>query len=328
MRLSDLWGRAREELQAGRSLFVSVVVDQRKGTPGTQVARLLVTERGVQYGTIGGGIMEKKELETAASLLASGGPDGPELHHLRHRAGEGGNASGLICGGGQTNLRLVLRPERDLDLVDLIAGEAEAETNGVVRIDQNGLVLEKRGEWPRREEAVFLEENGPDDWRVWMDLRNRRRLVIFGGGHCGAALARLMDRLDYAVTMVDPRGEVLSAADVPGSVVRIERGFEEGAAAVRFPEETLAVVMTYSLPTDVEALAGALRFGCKCPGVMGSGPKIARIKTALSEKGFSDLQIGSVRAPVGLAFNSDTPEEIAVSIAAQILLEREEKSYG
>jgi len=328
MRLSDFWRQARDELRAGRSVSVTVVADQRKGTPGTRAARMLLTEKGEQYGTIGGGIMEKRELEKAGALLASDGEEGPQLFHLRHSAGEDGNASGLICGGGQTNLRFILKPDRDWELVERIVREVEAETGGVVRIDPKGLALEKKEGRQRPKEAVSLEGGQTDDWRVWMDLRNRRRIAIFGGGHCGSALARMMDRLEYAVTVIEPRGKVLGGAELPSSVVRVESEFEDGAAAVRFPEETLAVVMTYSMPTDVEALAGALRVGFEGSGVMGSGPKIARIQAALAEKGFSDLQIGSVRAPIGLPFNSDTPEEIAVSVAAQILLEREESTNG
>ena len=56
---------------------------------------------------------------------------------------------------------------------------------------------------------------------------------------------------------------------------------------------------------------------------MGSQVKIAHIRQKLQSEGFSDLQIAQIVAPVGLEFNSDTPEEIAVSIAAKILLERE-----
>ena len=81
--------------------------------------------------------------------------------------------------------------------------------------------------------------------------------------------------------------------------------------------------MTYSMDTDVKALLGLLDKGFDWIGLMGSQVKIAHIRQKLQHKGFSDLQIAQIVAPVGLDFNSDTPEEIATSISAKILLKRE-----
>lgn len=131
-----------------------------------------------------------------------------------------------------------------------------------------------------------------------------------------------MWRLDYAVSVVEPRGELPTLETLPDGVRRIGGGFEIAAQSVDFPEETMAVVMTYSMATDIDSLAGIIPMGFKEIGLMGSPVKIAQIKGSLKSKGFDDLQIQKIRAPVGLNFNSDTPDEIAVSIAAQILLER------
>ena len=68
---------------------------------------------------------------------------------------------------------------------------------------------------------------------------------------------------------------------------------------MRFPEKTLVVVMTYSMATDVEALGGILKQPFSSIGVMGSSPKIARIRKSLLEMGFDDLHLDGIRAPVG-----------------------------
>ena len=327
MRISEFWRRLRIELEAGRFAYACLVVDQQKGSPGTKAARLILTEDGRQYGTIGGGIMEKDELASAAKLMASGGLDSPEIRVVTHRATSDEAASGLICGGSQTNLRLILRPDQHLKLLREIDEAAVSEAHEVVRITATG--IEKVGvAGPWVGDVVDLVDGDSDNWEVLVYLRNQRRMAVFGGGHCGAALARLMADLGYAVSVVEPREEVLIAAAMPESVRRINESFEVGAARVEHADDTHAVVMTYSMLTDVEGLAGALKSHFKSVGVMGSRPKIAQIRSRLLGKGFHRLQVDSIRAPIGLSFNSDTPTEIAVSVAAEVLLDREGNKNG
>lgn len=332
MRISEFWSQALAELRNGRSVCAYQVVDQGKGSPGTQAARMLLSESGQQYGTIGGGIMEKRALESAAEWLRVPGLPTPEFNVVEHRATAGASASGLICGGEQTNLRFILRPEAHLVAVEAIAGAAAEENHAMVCIDETGIRLTEVNEAWRGDSVQLSGKEGDgeatDKWQVRIYLRNQRRMVVFGGGHCGAALARQMARLEYAVSVVEPRPEVLDAADLPDSVRRINAPFETGAAAVAYPRDTLCVVMTYSMRSDVDALAGALSSEFKSIGIMGSRPKIAQIRSLLFEKGFSRLQVDTICAPIGLSCNSDTPEEIAVSVAAQVLLDRETDNYG
>ncbi|NBB80671.1 MAG: hypothetical protein GVY36_14705 [Verrucomicrobia bacterium] len=327
MRLSEFWKRVRVELEAGRSVFACIVVDQQKGSPGTKAARLLLTEAGRQYGTIGGGIMEKELLDSAAELLASGATPPPEIRVAAHRPTEDELASGLICGGSQTNLMLVFHPDRHLDRIREIATAVASESHEVVRVTNTG--LEKAGVvGPWADDPVKLLQDGRENWEVVIYLRNQRRMAVFGGGHCGAALARLMNDLGYAVSLIEPRKDVLRNFRMPRTVRRINKSFESGAGRVFCPGETHAVVMTYSMLTDVEALDGALTNDFKSIGVMGSRPKIAQIRSRLLEKGFSRLQVDAIRAPIGLSFNSDTPVEIAVSVAAEVLSDREKNTNG
>jgi xanthine dehydrogenase accessory factor len=327
MRLSVFWSRLYEELKDGRSVFACLVVDQQKGSPGTTAARLLLTDDGRQFGTIGGGIMEKELLASASALLAAGSGLSPQLRTIAHRATPEEAASGLICGGSQTNLKIIFRPEEHLKLVKEIAEAAALEKHEAVCI--NASSMDKVGiAGPWTGESVSLTEDGAGNWQVTLYLRNQRRMAVFGGGHCGAALGRLMADLGYAVSVIDPRGEVLEAADLPSTVERINESFFAGAASVAHAEDTHAVVMTFSMVYDVEALAGVLENNYKSGGVMGSRPKIAKIRSGLFEKGFSRLQVESIRAPIGLSFNSDTPAEIAVSVAAEVLLDREKSKNG
>ena len=316
MSLSDFWKAAYEALENGKCIHMSLVVNQTKGSPGTTAARMFVTNDGVRYGTIGGGVMESRVLKEAVSSLNQKLLPKPSLRQLRHRADFSDQSSGLICGGTQTNLEIVLSPELHLELVSRVATCAASEL-GSVHCTSDGLEVTDK-----LVEAVKLNQK-EDSWEVSLPLLNRRRVAVFGGGHCGVALANTMHRLDYEVTIIDSRSDISTTEGLAKSIKYVVTDFECAGTCVDHPNYTVAIVMTYSMDTDVKALLGLLDKGFDWIGLMGSQVKIAHIRQKLQSEGFSDLQIAQIVAPVGLDFNSDTPEEIAISIAAKILLERE-----
>ena len=318
MSLSDFWQAAHEALSNCKRIHMSLVVDQTKGSPGTTAARMFVTNDGVRYGTIGGGVMESRVLEEAVSSLNQELLPKPRLRQLRHRADTSDQSSGLICGGTQTNLEIALSPELHLELVARIRASA-ASGLGSVLCTSEGLELTDK-----LVETVKINQNG-EAWEVSLPLLNRRRVAVFGGGHCGVALANAMQRLDYEVTILDSRSDISTTEGLAKSIKCVVTDFERAAACVDHPNYTVAIVMTYSMDTDVKALLGLLDKGFEWIGLMGSQVKIAHIRQKLLSESFSDLQIAQIVAPVGIEFNSDTPEEIAISIAAKILLERESK---
>ena len=318
MSLSDFWQAAHEALSNCKRIHMSLVVDQTKGSPGTTAARMFVTNDGVRYGTIGGGVMESRVLEEAVSSLNQELLPKPRLRQLRHRADTSDQSSGLICGGTQTNLEIALSPELHLELVAQIAASA-VSGQGSVGCTSDGLELTDK-----LVETVKINQNG-EAWEVSLPLLNRRRVAVFGGGHCGVALANAMQRLDYEVTILDSRSDISTTEGLAKSIKCVVTDFERAAACVDHPNYTVAIVMTYSMDTDVKALLGLFDKGFEWIGLMGSQVKIAHIRQKLLSESFSDLQIAQIVAPVGIEFNSDTPEEIAISIAAKILSERESK---
>ena len=316
MSLSEFWVAAHEALRNGKLIHMSLVVDQTKGSPGTTAARMFVTNDGARYGTIGGGVMESRVIKEAVAGLNLKRLPKPRLRQLRHRADSGDQSSGLICGGTQTNLELALSPNQHLELIARIVTSAVSGL-GSVRCTSNGLKLSDQSV-----ETVKLKQID-EEWEASLPLLNRRRVAVFGAGHCGVALANAMLRLDYEVTILDSRSDISTTEGLAKSIKLIVTDYEVAAACVDHPNYTVAIVMTHSMDTDLKALLGLIDKGFDWIGLMGSQVKIAHIRQKLLHKGFSDLQIAQIVAPVGLDFNSDTPEEIAVSIAAKILLERE-----
>lgn len=308
------WSKVAGELEAGRNVFVTFVVGHKKGSPGTEGASLLYTKHEGQFGTIGGGAMEARLIENAKLALDSGAW-GPTLETLWHRKAEG-SPSGLICGGAQTQVSCVL-DQSHKELVSEIKRRLDAGEPGLLKLSASGVSL---ADEDFAEKSVgFSEEN--NDWTAWIGLFNRRRLLVVGCGHCGAALARQMDLLGFHVTLVDPRGSLFPTLDLPERIVNEIESYSEVAQALSLEHArlTFVVVMTPSFFDDVDALTSLLPNPFPFIGVMGSPAKLKKIRGELKSRNFGHVDWSRLTAPVGLPIDSDTPEEIAVSIAAQIL---------
>lgn len=318
--MCSFWERVHGHLGAGSRVFVACVAEHTRGSPGTAGAKLLVAESGELFGTIGGGAMEHRLIEQARVLLEDDSHETGK-HTLVHREAAGGDASGLICEGSQTNVFCVLGGPRDLDSVRSIADTVRNDRRGWIEIDDAGLRLVEYGAGSDAPRIPLTEADGA--WRYREDLLNRRRLAVIGGGHCAAALGEVMAPLGYRVHVFDTRKHVVShgRATAAGGL-SIVSDYSDAGPAIAHPESTAVVVMTADYRTDVRALLGVAALPFPFLGLMGGRKKIERIFSLLREEGLSPEAIDRIHAPVGLDIGSETPEEIAISIAAQILRER------
>jgi len=320
------WNQVREHLQGGERVLLTLVAENTRHSPGTVGARLLVTESGATFGTIGGGIMERNLIERAAEILRDEDAFA-EVRALHHRRSAPGEPSGMICAGSQTNLGFLCRPEVDGAAIEKVVSVLRGGRSATLKITPGGLsVAEEPPDLSRRQHR--LTRDG-ERWVYEEELLNRRRLAILGGGHCALALARVMARLGYDVFAFEAEKKV------PEEELRehvrelwIVADFADAGPRIAVPELTLVVVMTSDFPSDVRALSGIVGRPFPFLGVMGSPAKLEEIFELLREQGFSDHQLNRVQAPVGLPIGSNTPEEIAISVAAQILQRRDRGTRG
>ena len=318
--MSAFWERVGGYLERGERVFVACVAEHTRGSPGTAGAKLLVAEGGGLHGTVGGGMMEHRLVEQARALLRAGGAQ-PEKHTLVHSDTAEGERSGMVCEGSQSNVFCMLAGGRDQAIVNAIAAALREDRPVWMAIDASGLrLLDRDPDFSRPPFALFGEG---DSWRYEEDLLNRRRLAVIGGGHCAVALAEVMARLGYRTQIFDTRTEVVThdRAAAVGTVSHVA-DYAAASPLIGYPELTAVVVMTADFQTDVRALLGVADQPFPFVGLMGGRRKIGRIFALLREEGMAQETLDRVHAPVGLDIGSDTPEEIAVSVAAQILRER------
>ena len=281
---------------------------------------MFISETGEIQGTIGGGIMEYKLIDRAKEILKQKDFQ-PEIQTLYHRTSGSGQKSGMICSGSQTNLYYLCHPSRDREIVEKVVSLIERDISGSLMIDASGMSVEEKAVNLTHPTIQLIQESG--SWKYEEQLLNRKRIAILGGGHCSLAISRVMAQLDYDVLVFDTRHEVSTLTqNTYANSVKIVEDYQEVGALIPFPQLTCVVVMTTDFPSDIRALLGVASFPFPFIGVMGSHAKIATIFEQLQQAEVSENTLSQLYAPVGLPIGSHTPEEIAISIAAQILQER------
>ncbi len=320
----DFWKFVRRQLQDGEPLFVAHVADHTRHCPGTTGAGIAVAEDGEIRGTIGGGILEANALKLARRVLNDGqfNPAYERLHHRKDAPVDDRNSrSGLICAGTQTHVYHLVRPRTDLETVDTIVEKLDNDEPGLVRIGCDGMSLHD-GALPDTIESPYRFETS-DEWEFVWQLRNWKRIAIVGGGHCGLALSRVMAQLGYTVTVIDHRPDVFTFTNNKYASRRlVVDDYSEVGELIDAPAWTHVVVMTCNKPADVRALYGVADGPFPYIGVMAAPAKLAAIRDDLTNLGVSQDRIDTIHGPVGLDIASDTPEEIAISVAAEILDKR------
>jgi xanthine dehydrogenase accessory factor len=147
-------------------------------------------------------------------------------------------------------------------------------------------------------------------------------LVILGAGHVGKTLARLARFTGFRVTVVDDRQEYANRENIPDAHDLMVTEFDRAFADVPIESGTFVVVATRGHNHDLDAVKAALRTSAGYIGLLGSRRKKALLSKSLEESGFSKEDVNRVIIPVGMEIGSVTPEEISVSIMAQIVQKR------
>ena len=318
--MKKIWHKLLRQLQKKRRVFLALVAAHSKGSPGTTGAKMFISEMGKIVGTIGGGAMEFKVIERAKNILQQE-EFTPEIETLYHRSSGAGDKSGMVCGGSQTNLYYLCRPQVDKSILEKTIDILEKDISGSLYIQSEGMSVKEKA-FVLKQPQIQLTQTA-SGWVYEEQLLNRNRIAIVGGGHCSLALSRVMKQLGYEILVFDTRSDVSTLArNVYGRSIRTIADYQTVGDLISFPQLTCVVVMTSDFPSDVRALLGVVSLDFPFIGVMGSQSKIARIFQALIQAGVRKALLSRIHAPVGLPIGSHTPEEIAISIAAQILQQK------
>ncbi|MBI2605680.1 MAG: xanthine dehydrogenase accessory protein XdhC [Deltaproteobacteria bacterium] len=158
---------------------------------------------------------------------------------------------------------------------------------------------------------------------LFFDAVNRcPELYVFGAGHVGLALVRTLTGTPFRVHLIDPRAEWVGHVAIPGGVVRHECAWDEFVADARWSARDVYVaVMTHEHAMDQDIIADVVNRETRYVGLIGSVSKWERFKQRYSSRGLAPACFERVRCPIGLHVAGKAPQEVAISVAAELLAE-------
>ena len=297
-----------------------VVADSSGSSPGRAGYKMAVASTGDLCGSIGGGVMEVNLVDRCRAVLSEPGAvatgfPAPTLINQVHQK-HNGDASGMICSGRQT---VILKPitSADADAVNSIIESLQKQQPTAFEISNLKFqIVEATNDNSRR----FFSKSTATAFVYQERLGSANQLFIMGGGHCALALSELMSRLDFHIRIFDDRPELntLDKNEFAEEVTIID-SYEKIGEYIESGDDTYVVVMTLGYVSDAVVIRQLADRDFKYLGVLGSRAKMGTLMKELRSEGIEEQRLSRIRTPIGLPINSRTPEEIAISIAAEII---------
>lgn len=315
-------------LESGQAAELVTVLTASGSTPRGPGAMLAVFSDGTAVGTVGGGNVEFEATAVAKSLLQS---RQDALREFRLIQGDAASL-GMVCGGDLT-LHFQYLSADDASTLALFRELLEATGQNrdvwlVRRLDNekvSAMDLADR-DGPRHLPGLPLDllGNAPALRDGWFTLPAVRAglLYIFGGGHVSQALVPVAATVGFRPFIYDDRPEFAAKARFPQAAGTLCGSFTALSRRLTITPDDYVVIMTRGHQADFEVLAQTLRCGARYLGCIGSRKKLALCRDRLLANGFTPEEYARVHAPIGLAIGAQTPEEIAVSVTAELIAVR------
>ncbi len=318
------------------------VIRVHGSSPRKAGATLTLMADGRAVGTVGGGEFEARTMDLMRHALAT-----RTSHRVRFTFdGEHAGSPAMICGGEaevfvefapwdapgtkefQQSALSSLKRGAEAQMVTAIpigVGEHTAERIHHWIVTAKGVRIGADAEMPAgivlcASHVPQLYEDEAGGAVFVTQLRSKGVVAVFGAGHVGAGVAKLAAYVDFHVVVVDDRIEFANKERLPeAEEIIVADSFQDAMKRVKPLTGDAVVIVTRGHEHDKTVLAAALRTPASYVGMIGSRRKIRFIYDALLQEGFTDTDLDRVSAPIGLDIGGETPEEIAVSIVAELI---------
>ena len=301
-----------KQLKMGKPCLLATIISSFGSTPRSSGAYMVVGEGGRICGTIGGGSLEYNVILQGQEQIAQQ----KNFIYKYTLTMEGSAELGMICGGTCTILCQYLAAD-DLPLIQeamrimeskeqywlllpvlegklqILQGASEIQRNGLIKIGDN----------------QYYAERFNFDGKVY----------IFGGGHLAQEVVPVLSHLGFRCVVLDDREEFSKPELFTGAEEVLCVDFKDLAKAVQITENDYVAVMTRGHLHDADVERFVLKTSAHYIGVVGSRRKAKLTRETLRGEGFTEEQLDRIITPIGLEIGSETPAEIAISIAAQLI---------
>lgn len=334
-----------------RQAFVLATIVERSGSaPRTSGSRMIVDAGGRGFGTIGGGQLEGRVMEESRRVLRE------------QRSGflnfdlsfDAAAAAGMICGGHVQVLLALVQPSVDNRTAfrqwhqmlrhgedGVFVGVVVSGRRAIERVDHSLVTVDGSiaGVCPLPEDALLRMTSQARRGTALRVMRHKDALVVlepcrkpstlyvFGAGHVAQPTVHLASVVGFRATVLDDRAEFANRERFPeADDIRVLEDFDHGFSDLAVDADSYLVILTRGHLYDRVVLGQALSTAAAYIGMIGSRRKIEAVYRQLEKEGFRGEDFARVHAPIGLDIQAETPEEIAVSIVAELVLKRAQRA--
>lgn len=351
--MKNIYDRLLTELESKKPIALGTIIETTGSSPQVPGASAIFSPDCLIDGTLGGGILEARAEDAAIAALKD---QGSRLMPYS-LSGEITSEEEAIC-GGEVTILIDIHTRDSVDTLNQMRDSIDSRHPGVLATfikfsSEKRVVLSRK--WIKKSE-IFGDEAEQKGSPHYEEIKNTFRagkpdlleiqdgeqedssqktllfleplfpqshLVIAGAGHIGKALAHLGNRLDFEVTVLDDRSEFANPENIPEADHMIVGDIGKIIRDIPKTPDTYVVIVTRGHSHDGNALRECITSNAGYIGMIGSARKIHLMRNKFLEKGWASTeQFDHIFAPIGLEIQSKTVEEIAVSIAAQLVLIR------
>ena len=311
----EIWQFIHNSLEQDIAVMLLYVLQSHGSSPGRQGFFMAVNAVGNMQGSIGGGIMEYKFVEMAKEKLKQHEHELIVRRQLHDKAASK-DQSGMICSGEQTILLYRVK-KADAVFIENIIRCLHEYKNGLLQLSPAGLYFSSD---TVPDDDHYFSMQSEAEWLYKEKLGYINHLYIVGGGHCCLALSKLMRMMDFYIHVYDDRSNLPTFLENEyAHEKQIVDDYTQLKEMIPPGDHHYVVIMTVGYRTDDIVLRSLTGKKFKYFGLLGSKTKIEKMFSDYDAEGLVVQSLQKIHAPVGLAIKSQTPEEIAVSIAAEII---------
>jgi len=349
-RINNLWYLIYDLTNTGESFVIATIFGKVGSAPRENGAKMILYADGSVTGTIGGGILEAEVRKLAGQVFET---KIPLVHRFNFGAAEISETN-MICGGkcdvlldyvpGSNPTRQeiysgIVNALHQREVVWLFTNIGLGNTGHIIvnkcLVNANGIITGHLG-CESADLNKFISGTAKAEVHIWDNQRflvepvyGRDWLYIFGAGHIAKQLAILAAMADFKTVVIDDRFEYASKERFPDSDIVVLNSFEDLLSRVQINQDGYLVIATRGHMYDKTVLEQVLKTPSAYVGMIASQRKRRLIyETLQAEKGFEARDFIRVHSPIGLEIRAETPEEIAISIIAELIKVRAERKHA
>ncbi|WP_036729304.1 XdhC family protein [Peptoniphilus mikwangii] len=309
----ELINRASELFSYKTPFVIATIIYKNGSSPREEGTSMIVTERGLDIGTIGGGAAEYEAIEFSKKLILDEKSD----NHKYVLTNNDAESIGMICGGVNIIHFEYVSPD------DFLAGEYFLKIIEEYKNKDVNLLYSTKGNAGfsvEIEDEVYQFTRSEINEKIECDFKikieDKFKVFIFGGGHVSKALVPILNYLNLETIVIEDREEFLKEEDFPNSKRILLNYFD--LENLEITENDYVCILTRGHKSDREILVKMLEKRPYYIGIIGSRKKAEIMFNSIRGK-YDESLINRVHSPIGLSIGAQTPEEISISIAAQII---------